>query len=99
ADMVITGGVETMVFDYSIAGFISMTALATGYNDNPEAASRPFDADRNGFIFGEGAGVLILETLERAAKRGARIYAEVLGSASSSDAYHVAAPEPTGRGP
>lgn len=99
ADMVFTGGVETMVFDYSIAGFISMTALATGYNDNPEAASRPFDADRNGFIFGEGAGVLILETLERAAKRGARIYAEILGFASSSDAYHVAAPEPTGRGP
>ncbi len=99
ADMVFAGGVEAMILDYGIAGFISMTALATGYNDNPAAASRPFDANRNGFIFGEGAAVLILETLERAVKRGARIYAEVLGSASSSDAYHVAAPEPTGRGP
>ena len=99
ADVVFAGGVEAMILDYGIAGFISMTALATGYNDNPEAASRPFDANRNGFVFGEGAGVLVLEKLERALKRGARIYAEVLGSASSSDAYHVAAPEPTGRGP
>jgi beta-ketoacyl-acyl-carrier-protein synthase II len=98
ADVVITGGVEAMIYDYGIAGFISMKGLATGYNDNPEKASRPFDKNRNGFVFGEGAGALILEKLERAVARGARIYAEVLGMASSSDAYHVAAPEPTGLG-
>lgn len=98
ADVVFTGGVEAMIYDYGIAGFISMKGLASGYNDNPTEASRPFDANRNGFVFGEGAGAMILETLERAVKRGARIYAEVLGMASSSDAFHVAAPEPTGRG-
>jgi len=99
ADMVFTGGVEAMVLDYAIAGFISMTALATGYNDNPAASRRPFDKNRNGFIFAEGAGVLILETLERAYNRSAKIYAEVLGMSSSSDAFHVAIPEPEGRGP
>ncbi len=98
ADVVFAGGVEAMILDYAIAGFISMTALATGYNDCPEKSSRPFDANRNGFVFGEGAGVMILETLERAVKRGARIYAEVLGMATSSDSYHVAAPDPDGRG-
>ncbi len=98
ADVVFAGGVEAMILDYAIAGFISMTALATGYNDAPEKSSRPFDANRNGFVFGEGAGVMILETLERAVKRGARIYAEVLGMATSSDSYHVAAPDPDGRG-
>jgi beta-ketoacyl-acyl-carrier-protein synthase II len=98
ADLVFTGGVEAMILDYGIAGFISMKGLATGYNDDPTRASRPFDKNRNGFVFGEGAGAMILETLERAVKRGARIYAEVLGMASSSDAYHVVAPEPTGRG-
>jgi beta-ketoacyl-acyl-carrier-protein synthase II len=98
ADMVVTGGVEAMILDYGIAGFISMKGLATGYNDNPDKASRPFDLNRNGFVFSEGAGAMILETLERAIKRGARIYAEVLGMAASSDAYHVAAPEPTGLG-
>lgn len=98
ADMVVTGGVEAMILDYGIAGFISMKGLATGYNDDPGKASRPFDLNRNGFVFSEGAGAMILETLDRAIKRGARIYAEVLGMASSSDAYHVAAPEPTGLG-
>jgi 3-oxoacyl-[acyl-carrier-protein] synthase II len=98
ADLVIAGGVEAMLVDYGIAGFVSMRGLATGYNDNPSKASRPFDADRNGFVFGEGAGAFILETLEGAVKRGARIYAEVLGMASSSDAFHVAIPEPEGRG-
>jgi 3-oxoacyl-[acyl-carrier-protein] synthase II len=98
ADVVFAGGVEAMVVDYGIAGFVSMRGLATGYNDNPSKASRPFDKNRNGFVFGEGAGVLLLETLERAAQRGARIYAEVLGMASSSDAYHVAIPEPDGLG-
>lgn len=99
ADMVFAGGVEAMVLDYAIAGFVSMTALATGYNDNPAASSRPFDKNRNGFVFAEGAGVLILETLERAYNRSAKIYAEVLGMSSSSDAFHVAIPEPEGRGP
>lgn len=98
ADLVFSGGVEAMILDYAIAGFISMTALATGYNDNPAASSRPFDANRNGFVFGEGAGVLILESMERAVKRGARIYAEVIGMATSSDAFHVAALDPDGSG-
>ncbi|NLX11446.1 MAG: beta-ketoacyl-ACP synthase II [Chloroflexi bacterium] len=98
ADVVFTGGVEAMILDYALAGFISMTALATGYNDNPGEASRPFDLNRNGFVFGEGGGVLILETMERAIKRGARIYAEVLGMSSSSDAFHVAALDPDGSG-
>ena len=98
ADIVFTGGVEAIIHDYAIAGFTSMHGLATGYNDAPEKASRPFDKNRNGFVFGEGAGAMILETLERAFKRGARIYAEVVGMASSSDAYHVAAPDPNGRG-
>jgi len=98
ADVVVTGGVEAMIYDYGIAGFISMRGLATGYNDDPTKASRPFDANRNGFVFGEGAGAMILESLERAFKRGARIYAEVLGMGSSSDAYHVAAPDPEGKG-
>ncbi len=75
-----------------------ITPLATGYNDAPGKASRPFDKNRNGFVFGEGAGAMVLETLERAVKRGARIYAEVVGMASSSDAYHVAAPDPDGQG-
>lgn len=98
ADVVFTGGVEAMIYDYGIAGFVSMRGLATGYNDEPSRASRPFDLNRNGFVFGEGAGAFVLEPLERAVKRGARIYAEVLGMASSSDAYHVAAPDPEGRG-
>jgi 3-oxoacyl-[acyl-carrier-protein] synthase II len=98
ADVVVTGGVEAMIYDYGIAGFISMRGLATGYNDDPTKASRPFDANRNGFVFGEGAGAMILESLERAFKRGARIYAEVLGMGASSDAYHVAAPDPEGKG-
>jgi beta-ketoacyl-acyl-carrier-protein synthase II len=98
ADMVFAGGVEAMILDYAIAGFISMTALATGFNDNPSASSSPFDANRNGFVFGEGAGILILETLERAVQRGARIYAEVLGMSTSSDAFHVAALDPDGSG-
>ncbi len=98
ADIVFAGGVEGLMMEYAILGFEAMTALATGYNDQPEAASRPFDANRNGFVYGEGAGVLILEKLEHALKRGARIYAEVLGYASSSDAFHIAAIDPEGKG-
>jgi beta-ketoacyl-acyl-carrier-protein synthase II len=98
ADMMITGGVEAVLQDYAIAGFDAMQALANEYNDQPEAASRPFDADRSGFVFSEGCGVVIIESLAHALKRGAKIYAEVLGHASSSDAYHIAALDPEGRG-
>ncbi len=98
ADVVLAGGVEAILQDYTVAGFTAMTALATAYNDNPAAASRPFDADRSGFVMGEGCGALVLESLAHAIQRGARIYAEVLGHASSSDAYHVAALDPQGHG-
>lgn len=98
SDMVITGGVEAVLQDYAIAGFDAMQALANEYNDKPEAASRPFDANRSGFVFSEGCGIVIIESLAHALKRGAKIYAEVLGHASSSDAYHIAALDPEGRG-
>jgi beta-ketoacyl-acyl-carrier-protein synthase II len=99
ADMVITGGVEAVLQDYALAGFEAMNALASiEYNDNPEAASRPFDRNRSGFVFSEGCGVLVVESLAHAIKRGANIYAEVLGHASSSDAYHIAALDPQGLG-
>ncbi len=98
SDMVITGGVEAVLQDYAIAGFDAMQALANEYNDNPSAASRPFDANRSGFVFSEGCGIVIIESLAHALKRGARIYAEILGHASSSDAYHIAALDPEGRG-
>lgn len=98
ADIVICGGVEAILQDYTIAGFDAMNALATGYEDNPELASRPFDVLRSGFVFSEGCGIVILESAEHAMKRGAYIYGEVLGHASSSDAYHVAALDPEGWG-
>ncbi len=99
ADLVITGGVEALMQNWAIAGFCAMRALPLSYNDNPTLASRPFDAAREGFVFSEGCGVLVLEELEQALNRHARIYAEVAGHASSSDAFHFAAPEPEGRGP
>ncbi len=98
SDVVIAGGVEAILQDYTLAGFDAMNALATEYNDDPEHASRPFDKNRSGFIFSEGCAVVILESLSHALKRGARIYAEVLGHAASSDAYHVAVLDPEGRG-
>ncbi|PJF39661.1 MAG: beta-ketoacyl-[acyl-carrier-protein] synthase II [Phototrophicales bacterium] len=98
SDVVIAGGVESVLQDYAIAGFDAMTALASGYNNNPEAASRPFDKNRSGFVFSEGCGIVVLESLAHAIKRGARIYAEILGHASSSDAYHIAALDPNGGG-
>jgi beta-ketoacyl-acyl-carrier-protein synthase II len=98
ADIVICGGVEAILQDYTIAGFEAMNALATGYEDHPELASRPFDALRSGFVFSEGCGIVVLESAEHAMKRGARIYGEILGHASSSDAYHVAALDPEGWG-
>ncbi len=98
ADLVLAGGVEAILQDYTVAGFNAMKTLAVGYEDAPHEASRPFDRDRSGFVMGEGAAVLLLESLHHALKRGAHIYAEVLGHASSSDAYHVAALDPSGRG-
>lgn len=98
ADVVFAGGVETIVQDYIIAGFASLSALAEDYNDYPSEASRPFDAERSGFVLTEGCGVLVLESLEHAYQRDAHIYAEVLGHASSADAYHIAAIEPEGVG-
>jgi len=97
-DMVIAGAVDAVIFDYILAGFSATRALTRQYNDAPEQASRPFDADRSGFVLGEGGAVFIVESLEQARQRDAKIYAEVLGYAASSDAYHVAAPDPAGGG-
>lgn len=98
ADLVIAGGTEALINDYSMAGFIAMRALPVNYNHDPTSASRPFDAQREGFVFSEGAGALVLESLEHARERGASILAEVIGYAASSDAYHIAAPHPDGEG-
>jgi beta-ketoacyl-acyl-carrier-protein synthase II len=99
ADIVIAGGAEALIKDYSIMGFAVMKALPVHYNDDPTRASRPFDANREGFIISEGSGVVVLESLQHAEARGARIYAEVCGAASSSDAFHMAAPDPEAAGP
>ncbi|KUO52404.1 MAG: beta-ketoacyl-[acyl-carrier-protein] synthase II [Desulfitibacter sp. BRH_c19] len=97
ADVMITGGTEAAITPMAMAGFASMKAMSTR-NDQPEKASRPFDADRDGFVMGEGSGILILETLEHAQKRGAKIYAEVVGYGCSADAFHITAPAPGGEG-
>jgi len=98
ADIVIAGSVEAILQDYTLAGFEAMKALATEYNDCPELASRPFDLNRSGFIFSEGCGIVVLESLEYALRRGATPLVEVLGYSSSSDAHHVAAIDPEGMG-
>lgn len=98
ADIVITGGVEGLIHEAAIAGFGAMRALSTAFNDTPERASRPFDKNRDGFVLSEGAATLIVERLDKALERGVHIYAEVLGHASSSDAFHVAAPDPQAAG-
>jgi 3-oxoacyl-[acyl-carrier-protein] synthase II len=97
ADVVITGGTEAGITPVALSGLANMHALSRR-NDDPQRASRPFDLDRDGFVFGEGAGVLILETEEHAVRRGAAVYGEALGGALTSDAFHLTAPEPTGRG-
>jgi 3-oxoacyl-[acyl-carrier-protein] synthase II len=98
AAVVLAGGAEAILQDYVMAGFESMNALATAYNDCPAEASRPFDAARSGFVMSEGAAVLVLESLAHAQARGARIYAEIVGHAASSDGYHVAMLDPQGAG-
>lgn len=97
-DLAIAGALDAVIIDYILAGFSATRALTRDYNDSPEEASRPFDADRSGFVLGEGGAVFIVESLAHALERDAPIYAEVLGYAASSDAYHVAAPDPHGGG-
>lgn len=97
ADVIVTGGSEAAVCEAGVGGFNAMKALSER-NDSPETASRPYDKDRDGFVLGEGAGALILEEYEHAKKRGAKIYAEVIGGGLSADAYHITAPHPEGAG-
>ena len=96
-DVMIAGGSEAAVTELGYAGFCSMKAMSTGYNDDPTRASRPFDKGRDGFVMGEGAGVLIMETLEHAQARGATIYCEIAGYGATCDAYHITSPDPEGK--
>jgi 3-oxoacyl-[acyl-carrier-protein] synthase II len=98
AEVMVAGGAESPVSRIGVAGFIACRALSTSFNDTPEKASRPYDRDRDGFVMGEGAGCVILESLEHAKRRGARIYAELIGYGMSGDAHHITAPAEDGDG-
>src|SRR5262250_2057871 len=97
ADVVVAGGTEAAIIPLNIAAFAAMRALSTR-NDEPERASRPFDKGRDGFVLGEGAGILVLESESHATQRGARVYAAAAGAGYSADAHHIAQPEPSGTG-